>query len=79
MNSNNNQNQIKKMDATTNNDGASGLPTPPISKEEHEENKKAMSRADFIDQMRKSQPDMNLEEIEELADEIYSNGEGLGQ
>ncbi len=76
MNSNN-QKQTSKMDATTINDGTGGLPMPPISKERHEENKKAMSRADFIDQMKKSQPNMELDEIEVLADEIY--GENLGQ
>jgi|GEM_PF-1707811 len=69
MNLNNDQPNNVAMEA------ASGAtvgqnPTPPISKDEHEQDKKDLTRAEFVEEyMQSSGADKT--EAEEMADEIY--------
>ncbi|MEI7620020.1 MAG: hypothetical protein WCJ57_00435 [Candidatus Falkowbacteria bacterium] len=65
MNLNTNQNSVAMK---TNEDG-NKTTTPPITPEEHEQDKKNLPKADFIKQLMLS--GTPPEEAEELADEIY--------
>lgn len=65
MNLNTNQNKVAMK---TNKDGGQSI-VPPITPEEHEQDKKNLPRVDFIEQLILS--GVSPEEAEELAMEIY--------